>query len=93
MPALRKSIRRSLIALGGNISRPRKDVFGEAAYVAYNFKWSKSEIMEMTQHERNEWIGEIRKLIQRERKEQARNIEEDMKRIMDNTKNNAAGSR
>ena len=47
----------------------------------------------MTQHERLEWIGEINKIIALERKQQAKNLEQDMKKIIESAQKNAAGNK
>ena len=46
--------------------------------MAYNFKWSRSEIMDMTRRERLEWIRELRQIHKGERMEQSRFIENDL---------------
>ena len=57
--------------------------------MAYNFKWPKSEIMSMTQKERGLWIQEIKKLIENEKKEQAKTLDRDLKAFVEkNTRKN-----
>lgn len=34
-------------------------MFREAADIAYQFKWSRTEILSMTKKERREWLSEI----------------------------------
>lgn len=59
---MRTWLPRSICTTGGSISRPRQDVFREAADLAYYFHWPRSEIMTMTGKERNIWLSQIMRI-------------------------------
>ena len=46
----------------GSISRPQKEIFQEAADLAYYFHWPRTEIMEMTGKERSIWLEQIKRI-------------------------------
>ena len=38
-------------------------VFREVAAIAWHFHWSRAECMAMSRREREEWLGEIRRIL------------------------------
>ena len=57
--------------------------------MAYNFKWSKAEIMDMTKKERLEWMNELNSIIVGEKKAQASFLQNDLLKILDTNKEKA----
>ena len=64
------------------MSRPRREVFREAAKLAYNFKWPKSEIMPMTRNERNEWMAEIDRIVGEEESKRNKGMSNEIKEVL-----------
>lgn len=79
---MRQDIRRDGRAAGGSISRPRKGIFREAADIAYNFKWTKGDIMDMTRQERLEWLAQIRRIHGEEQRQRMADSESEIARIL-----------
>lgn len=44
---------------GGSVSRLSDNIFREAAYIAYHFGWSRTDVLGMTHNERRKWLAEI----------------------------------
>lgn len=82
MRGVQQDIRRNGRATGGSISRPRKGIFREAADIAYNFKWAKSDIMDMTKQERLEWLAQIHRIHGEERMQRVADSESEIERIL-----------
>lgn len=41
---------------------PLDQIYEEVAFIAYHFKWSYEELMEMDHGERRKWCGEITRI-------------------------------
>ena len=41
---------------------PLDKIYEEVAFIAYHFKWSYEELMEMDHSERRKWCGEISRI-------------------------------
>lgn len=46
------------------MSYPLNQLYEEVAYVAYNFHWQRSSILDLEHYERQKWVGEIEKIQQ-----------------------------
>lgn len=79
---MRTRIRRNGRATGGSISRPREGIFREAADIAYNFKWSKGDIMDMTKQERLDWLAQIQRIHGEEQRQRLADSESELARIL-----------
>jgi hypothetical protein len=47
---------------GGISGYPLENIYEEIAFIAYHFKWSHEEIMNMDHRERRRWCEEISKI-------------------------------
>lgn len=50
---------------GGIEGYPLERIYEEVAFIAYHFKWSHEEIMEMEHRDRRRWCEEISKINRR----------------------------
>ena len=72
---------------GGRISRPQKEIFQEAADLAYYFHWPRTEIMAMTGKERGIWLEQIRRIHSMQKQQRDDETAAQLNFFMDNRQN------
>lgn len=64
--------------------RPQKEIFQEAADLAYYFHWPRTEIMEMTGKERGIWLEQIHRIHKSQKQQRDLESAEQLKIFMEN---------
>ena len=67
MPGMRETVFGRDREPGGSISRLRKDVYREAADIAYYFNWPRGEILSLSGRERRIWLSQINRIHSKQR--------------------------
>lgn len=74
MRPVRTSILWSDTTIGGSLSRPRNELYREAADLAYHFHWSRNDVLGMTSSERRQWLFEIHRIHGEEHRQRQKEV-------------------